>query len=166
MKRWSLAVVLALAVVTAVAAGGCTPPTAATTTGGSTSLSGAATIGALTSGTWASLAYDPVPGNVALPIYSCGNFGWTIITLSKVRASGAFTAECGGGILLTGNATVALSGTDASWGAAGTTTGPGIFCTFDLAGTAVMETGGVRITYTGKYCTNTIQGQELLEKKK
>ena len=162
MKRWPVAalIVVALAMLPA----GCTPPTAATSTA-STALSGAATIGAMSTGTWASLAFDPVPGEVVLPVYSCGNFSWTIITLSMVRGSGAFTGECGGGIYLNGNATVVLSGTDATWGASGTTTGPGVFCTFDLAGTAVMETGGVRITYTGKYCTNTIQGQELLEKK-
>lgn len=163
MKRWPVAALMT--VVMAIAAGGCTPPNSSTSPS-STTKSGAATIGALSTGTWASLAYDPIPGNVTLPIYACGNFAWTIITASSVRASGAFTAECGGGIYLNGNATVTLSGTDAHWGAAGTTTGPGLFCTFDIAGSAAMETGGVRITYTGKYCTVTIQGQELLEKKK
>lgn len=137
-----------------------TTPTAPTATTG-----GAQTIGSLSSGTWASLAADPLAGTVNLIPGSCGNFKWSVTSLTLVSATGTFSADCGGGLSLAGNASASLSGTTANWGAAGNVSGAGLTCSFIVAGTAAAEAGGVRITYNATVCGTVITGSELLKKR-
>lgn len=169
MKNWTWAVVVMLAVgllTSGCAASSVATPTSPSPTGGSTSI-GAQTIGSLsTGGTWASLAADPLPGSLTLNPGTCGNFKWSVTSLTLVAAAGTFSATCGGGLSLAGNATASLDGSGgAVWGANGNVTGTGVSCSFVVTGTAALETTGVRVNYNATVCGVTITGSELLKKR-
>jgi len=162
MKKWTLA---ALVVAAALLAAGCQATSSTTGTSPTSTNIGAATISSLSSGTWASLSSEPLPDTLVFAPASCGNFKWGITTLTLVSATGTFSANCGGGQVLSGNASVTLNGLTAVWGGNGTVTGNGAPCTFSVAGTAVQETGGVRVTYDATVCGTRITGSELLKKR-
>jgi len=168
MKNWTLAVVLTLA--GGLLTSGCATSSVATPTSpsptGTTSM-GAQTIGSLSpGGTWASLAADPLPGSLNLNPGTCGNFKWSVTSLTLVAAAGTFSATCGGGLSLAGNATASLDGSGgAVWGANGNVTGTGVSCSFVVKGTAALETTGVRVNYNATVCGATISGSELLKKR-
>ena len=164
MKNWGWAILFMFAV--GVLASGCTAVSTTTPTSPSATTSGALTIGSLSTGTWASLATDPLFGTISLNPGSCGNFKWSVTSLTLVSATGTFSADCGGGLSLAGNATASLSGTTANWGASGNVTGgPVSPCSFVVAGTAAVEAGGVRVTYNATICGTVITGSELLSKR-
>jgi len=148
-----------------VLASGCaaSSPTSPSTTN-STLTSAALTIGSLSTGTWGSLAADPLPGGILLNPGSCGNFKWSVTSLTLVNAAGTFSADCGGGLSLAGNATASLNGSSAVWGATGDVTGS-TTCKFVVTGTAALENGGVRVTYNATVCGVSITGSELLKKR-
>lgn len=145
------------------AASSTSTPTSPSATNG-TLTNGALTIGSLSAGTWGSLAADPLPSSINLNPGSCGNFKWSVTSLTLVSAAGTFSADCGGGLSLAGNATASLDGTGAVWGASGNVTGS-MTCTFVVAGTAALENGGVRVTYNATVCGTAITGSELLKKR-
>jgi hypothetical protein len=165
MKNWAGAVlfVLALGVMgSGCAASSATSPTSPSATAAKTS--GSLTIGSLSTGTWASTDADPLPGSFNLNPGSCGNFKWSVTSLTTISAAGTFSADCGGGLSLAGNATASLNGSSAVWGAAGNVTGTAA-CSFVVNGTAALETGGVRVTYNATVCGVSITGSELLKKR-
>jgi len=165
MRNWTGAVlfVLALGVLgSGCSASSATSPTSPSATAAQTS--GSQTIGSLSTGTWASTAGDPLPGSLNLNPGSCGNFKWSVTSLTQVSAAGTFSADCGGGLSLAGSATASLSGTGAVWGAAGNVTGS-TTCSFVVNGTAALENGGVRVTYNATVCGVSITGSELLKKR-
>jgi hypothetical protein len=147
-------------------------PTAPSATS-STQTAGAVAIGALSTGTWAA---DALPGGIILSPGTCGNFKWSVTTVTvgsatftmtltmQVGASGTFSADCGGGLSLAGNATASLNGANAVWTAAGNVTGSAT-CQFVVNGTATQENGGVRVTYNATVCGVTTTGSELLNKR-
>ncbi|MEI6666771.1 MAG: hypothetical protein WCP29_01345 [Acidobacteriota bacterium] len=156
---------LVLTLTVGVAASGCAAASNSLTPTSPTGTNvGAQTIGSLSAGTWAS--FDPLSGtgSVVLNPGSCGNFKWAVTSLTLVNATGTFSADCGGGLALAGNATASLAGTVATWGAAGDVTGPGAACKFVVTGTAALEAGGVRVTYNATVCNALITGSELLKK--
>jgi len=165
MRNWTGAVLFAMAA--GVLASGCsassaTSPTSPSATAAQTS--GSLTIGSLSTGTWASTAGDPLPGTLNLNPGSCGNFKWSVTSLTLVSAAGTFSADCGGGLSLAGNATASLNGSSAVWGATGDVTGS-TTCKFVVTGTAALENGGVRVTYNATVCGVSITGSELLKKR-
>jgi len=162
MKNW--AATLAFVAILGVLGTGCavSPASPSATSGAQTNAS--LTIGSLSSGTWGSLAADPLPGTINLNPGSCGNFKWSVASLTPIIAAGTFSADCGGGLSLAGSATASLNGTSAAWGASGNVTGS-MTCTFTVAGTAALESAGVRVTYNGTVCGTTITGSELLKKR-
>jgi len=156
--------------VVGVMAVGCSASSTATPTSPSptsgTSSSATQTIGSLsTGGTWASMAADPLPGTLNLNPGTCGNFKWALTSMTAVGAAGTFSANCGGGLSLAGNATATLNVTNVAWGATGGVTGSGVSCSFVVNGTAALETTGVRVNYTATVCGVTITGSELLKKR-
>src|SRR5437868_7031958 len=90
-------------------------------------------------GTWASSNALP-----ALPSPStCGNFQYQITSQTASTIAGAFTATCGGGLAVSGQASGQLNGTAVSFTASGTASGPGIpNCAFTLAGNGAIEDNG------------------------
>jgi len=173
MTRWTSAGVCVL--VVAMAASGCarfsaSSPTSPSSTGGASGTTGGsggtATMTSLSaSGTWTSAAAGSTGGLATIDPGTCGNFTWAITQWSLTSAAGTFAAQCGGGLSLAGNATATLaSASSVNWGASGTVTGLASPCTFDVTGTAALESGGVRVTYTAKVCGVTISGSELLKK--
>ncbi|MCX6538246.1 MAG: hypothetical protein NT151_04830 [Acidobacteria bacterium] len=165
MKKWAGAVLFVLAI--GVLASGCADSSTSTPTSpsaiNSTLASGALTIGSLSAGTWTSFSVDPL-GGVILNPGTCGNFKWSVTSLTLVSATGTFAADCGGGLSLAGNATASLNGTSAVWSAAGDVAGS-LTCQFVVTGTAALENGGVRVTYNATVCGISITGSELLTKR-
>jgi hypothetical protein len=165
MKNWTRVLLFALSI--GMLASACAPAASSSAVTSPTATSNAAaTIGTLTTGTWASLAADPAPGTVLMTPGSCGNFKWNVITATLVSATGTFSADCGGGLTLAGSATGTLNGTTANWGASGSVAGTPYLCNFIAAGTAALEAGGVRITYNATVCGTVITGSELISKRK
>jgi hypothetical protein len=165
MKNWAgtvLFVVAAGVLGSGCAASSATSPTSPSAPAAQTS--GSLTIGSLSAGTWGSFAADPAPGSFNLNPGSCGNFKWSVTSLTAVSAAGTFSADCGGGLSLAGSATASLSGTSAVWSANGNVTGS-TTCSFGVNGTAALENGGVRVTYNATVCGVTITGSELLKKR-
>ena len=164
MRNWTGVVlfVLALGVLgSGCSASSATSPTSPTATTAQTS--GSQTIGAISTGTWASSAGDALPGGLNLNPGTCGNFKWSVTSLTLVSAAGTFSADCGGGLSLAGNATASLNGSSAVWSAAGDVTGSRT-CKFVVNGTAALEGSGVRVTYNATVCDVSITGSELLKK--
>lgn len=162
MKNWTWAVAL---VAVGLLTSGCAA-SSVTTPASPTGTSGSQTLGALSAGTWASMAADPLPGGLNLNPGTCGNFKWSVTSLTAVSAAGTFSADCGGGLSLAGNATASLDGSGgAVWGANGNVTGTGVSCSFVVTGTAALETTGVRVNYKATVCGVTITGSELLKKR-
>lgn len=170
MKRTPF--VLAALAATAVVAGGCgfessstsvLAPTAASAGKGSaagtnSSNSNAAGAPSLL-GVWTSNSLPT--GN------SCGNFQYEIASQTASAISGSFSAECGGGIALTGTVTGQIDGTTVTLTATGTGTMPNAPpCAFTLSGTGTIEDNGyaLRIPFSGTTCVGPVTGIEVLRR--
>jgi hypothetical protein len=100
---------------------------------------------------------------------SCGNFQHHIATQTAGAIAGTFSAECGGGITLTGNATGQISDTTVALTATGTATMPNAPpCPFTLSGTGTIEDNGyaLRIPFSGTTCLGPVTGTEVLRRPK
>ncbi|MCX6549879.1 MAG: hypothetical protein NTY02_02530 [Acidobacteria bacterium] len=117
----------------------------------------------LTSGSWSSATAASAS---SFSPSTCGNFEWSIASLTTTSASGTFKAVCGGGMVLQGNAEGVLNGLTATITANGTATSTGVSCPFTLNATAVPQsTTAVKVTYTGTVCGVAVSGSEVLTKK-
>ena len=95
---------------------------------------------------------------------SCTDFRWTISQQTTTMVSGAFSAECGGSITVSGTAAGTLSGSTIILQATGTATSQGLNCPFSLSGTGYIEGDAIRVPYTGQTCLGPIQGEETLRR--
>lgn len=151
----------------AVAAGGCafersssvTAPTAPTVPGntGGTPAPGSPSM----LGMW-------VSNEVQLPsASSCGHFQYQITSQTSNSISGTFTAQCGNGLNVSGNASGQLNGTSVPLSISGTASMNGVpSCAFSLSGTGSLENDGntLRIPFSGTTCFGPVQGTEVLHK--
>jgi hypothetical protein len=98
---------------------------------------------------------------------SCGNFQYEIATQTPASIAGTFSAVCGGGITLNGNATGEISGTSVALTATGTATMPNApACPFTLSGTGTIEDNGytLRIPFSGTTCLGPVSGTEVMRR--
>ena len=160
MKR--LLVTFAIVAV-AVAATACistqqTTPAAPTST---TSSSSTDVSKVLTTGTWASASTAPT-----FSPSTCGNFQWTIASMTATSATGTFKAVCGGGLTLDGNGPATLNGASATLLSTGTAPAPGLSCPFTLTATGVpTSTTAISLTYAGTVCGVPMSGTEIINRK-
>ena len=113
-------------------------------------------LGALT-GLWAS---SPSAASAS----SCTDFRWSVDQQSPTLVAGAFSAQCGGSIAVSGTAAGTLSGSTIVLQATGTATSQGFDCPFSLNGTGYIEGDSIRMPYTGQTCLGPIQGEETLRR--
>src|SRR5205823_2388898 len=74
---------------------------------------------------------------------TCGNFQYQITSQTASTIAGTFTAICGGGLAVSGQASGQLNGTAVSLTASGTASRPGIpSCAFTLTGNGAIEDNG------------------------
>src|ERR1043165_7714655 len=109
-----------------------------------------------------------VSNEVQLPsASSCGHFQYQITSQTASSISGTFTAQCGGGLNISGNASGQVNGNAVPLSLSGTATLPGIpACAFSLSGTGSIEDNGntLRIPYSGTTCLGPVHGTEVLHK--
>ena len=116
-------------------------------------------------GTW-STAAAPV---AALNPSTCGNLQWAVSSQTPTQITGTFSAQCAGGISLSGTASgqiadlrqipVTIEGTGSM---------PGYpSCAFSIHGTGtVLENGtALQVVYEGDTCLGPVRGTETLRKK-
>ena len=100
---------------------------------------------------------------------SCGNFQWTVTSQTSTSLSGTFSADCGGGVTISGTAAGDLtSATTVNINASGAATLPGIpSCAFFLSGVGTVQSNAtaLEVPYTGTTCLGPIHGTETLHKK-
>ena len=113
-------------------------------------------------GTWASQS-------VAIPSpSSCGNFQWTVTSQTATSLAGNFSAECPGGVSISGTASGQLvNATTIPITASGSVSLAGVqACNFSLSGTGAVEDGAntLRVPYTGSTCLGPVQGTEVLHR--
>jgi hypothetical protein len=112
-------------------------------------------------GTW-------VSNEVQLPSpTSCGRFQYAVATQTATSISGTFSAECGGGLKVSGNASGELNGNTVNLHITGTASMNGIpSCNFDVSGIGTIEDNGntLRIPYSGTTCLGPVRGTEVLRK--
>lgn len=114
-------------------------------------------------GTWASSTALPTLPSAS----SCGNFQFQITTQTASNISGTFTAVCGDGLTIAGNASGQISGTAVAITATGTASMPGNSnCPFSLNGTGTIEDNGytLRVPFTGTTCLGPVSGTEVLRR--
>jgi hypothetical protein len=116
-------------------------------------------------GTWATAA-APV---AALNPSTCGNLQWAVSSQTSSQITGTFSAQCAGGISLTGTASGQVGNLQSvPITIDGTGSMPGYpSCSFSILGTGiVMENGtALQVTYSGTTCVGPIRGTETLRKK-
>jgi hypothetical protein len=134
------------------------PSSTSTSTPASTQVSSVLTAGSWSSSSMAS-ASSFNPG-------SCGNFQWSITTMTATSATGTFKAVCGGGLTLQGSAEGVMNGLSANITVSGTGSSPTIpSCTFAISAVAIPQTlDTVKLTYSGNVCGMTTSGTEILKK--
>src|SRR5262245_37045137 len=112
-------------------------------------------------GTW-------VSNEVQLPsASSCGHFQYQITSQTANSISGTFSAQCGGGLNISGNASGQLNGTSVPLSISGVASLSAIpRCAFSLSGTGSIEDNGntLRIPYTGTTCLGPVHGTEVLHR--
>src|SRR5262249_30839522 len=101
---------------------------------------------------------------------SCGNFQWNVTSQTATALAGTFSATCGGGIAITGEASGQLvNSTTVPITVKGTAVWlPGIStCDFALTGTGTVQDSGttLSIPYSGTSCLGPVHGTEVLHKK-
>jgi len=156
--------------IVSVAAVGCafernttiTAPTPTNNGGGGTPAPGAPAPGAPSLvGTW-------VSNEVQLPsASSCGHFQYQITSQTSNSISGTFTAQCGNGLNVSGNASGQLNGNSVPLTVSGNASMNGIpNCTFTLTGTGTLENNNntLRIPFAGTTCFGPVQGTEVLHR--
>lgn len=110
-------------------------------------------------GTW-STSGQSVTGS------SCTNVQWRVTAQSTNALSGEFSADCVGGISISGTASGQLSGDTLPYQITGTGSAPGVAgCAFSLSGTARLEGDAIRIPYSGITCLGPIRGEEVLRRR-
>jgi hypothetical protein len=107
----------------------------------------------------------------ALPVLpspsTCGNFQYQVSSQTATSIAGTFTGVCGGGLVVSGNATGQLNGTSVPFTVTATATMPGIpSCAVSLNGTGSVEDNGrtLRLPYSGTTCLGPVSGTEVLRK--
>jgi hypothetical protein len=109
-----------------------------------------------------------VSNEVQLPsASSCGHFQYQITSQTATSISGTFTAQCGGGLNISGNASGQVSGTSVPLSISGVASMTGIpSCAFSLSGTGTIEDNGntLRIPYSGTTCLGPVHGTEVLHR--
>jgi hypothetical protein len=116
-------------------------------------------------GTWATAA-APV---AALNPSACGNLQWAITNQSSTEISGTFSAQCSGGISLSGTGSGQISNLQnipITILGSGTLPGTGS-CDFSIQGTGTVEDNGnaLQVVYNGTTCLGPVRGTETLRKK-
>jgi len=128
---------------------------------GPTNVPGGSSSGPLV-GTWAS------PSQLELPSPStCKNFQWQISSQSDTAIAGSFTAECGGGVAVSANASGTLiNPTTANININGTAIVGGLGCQFNLSGVGNITDNfnAITIPYSGTTCWGPVSGNETLRK--
>ena len=119
-------------------------------------LSPSGTPGAL-SGLWTS-----TPGTSSST--NCTDIKWSATHQSETMMSGAFSAQCGGSIAVSGTAAGTLSGSTIVLQATGAAVSQGVTCAFSLNGTGDIAADVIRIPYTGQTCLGPLQGEETLRR--
>ena len=113
-------------------------------------------------GLWESNALPVLPSPT-----TCGNFKYQISTQTATSIAGTFTAVCGGGLTITGNASGQLNGSAVPFTVTATASGPGIpNCPIALSGTGAVEDNNrtLRLPYSGTTCLGPVSGTEVLRK--
>jgi hypothetical protein len=109
-----------------------------------------------------------VSNEVQLPsASSCGHFQYQITSQTATSISGTFTAQCGGGLNISGNASGQMNGTSVPLSISGVASMSGIpSCAFSLSGTGSIEDNGntLRIPYSGTTCLGPVHGTEVLHR--
>jgi hypothetical protein len=98
---------------------------------------------------------------------TCRNFQWQISSQSDTAIVGSFSAECGGGVAITANASgTLLNPTTAQINIKGTAIVDGLGCQFDLSGVGTIfdNNGAITIPYTGTTCWGAVSGNETLRR--
>jgi hypothetical protein len=98
---------------------------------------------------------------------SCGDFHYQISSQTASSISGTFTAVCGGGLSVSGNASGQLVGNSVPFTVTGNASMPGIpSCAISLSGTGSLEDSGrtLRLPYSGTTCLGPVSGTEVLRK--
>src|SRR4029077_1772907 len=133
-------------------------PAASAATPGATAGSTAAPL----VGLWESNALPVLPSPT-----TCGNFKYQIATQTSTSIAGTFTAVCGGGLSISGNASGQLVGSAVPFTVTATASGPGIpNCPISLSGTGAVEDNNrtLRLPYSGTTCLGPVSGTEVLRK--
>lgn len=109
-----------------------------------------------------------VSNEVQLPSpSSCGHFQYQITSQTASSIAGTFTAQCGGGLNISGNASGTMNGNNVALSISGTASLSGIpSCAFSLSGTGTIEDNGntLRIPFSGTTCLGPVQGTEVLHR--
>jgi hypothetical protein len=116
-------------------------------------------------GTWATAAAP----TEALNPSTCGNLQWAVSSQSSSQIAGTFSANCAGGITLSGTARGQLGDlTNIPVTIEGTGSGPNLpSCSFSVSGTGSIQENGnaLQIVYSGTTCQGPVRGTETLRKK-
>jgi len=149
------ALVAAFALSTACTYGHSSSPLSPTTPGGSNSPTPM-------TGLWATqTASLPSPS-------SCGNLMWSISNQTSTTISGTFTADCPGGVSVSGNASgqfidsqhVPITVTGTATGVSGIAS-----CPFTInANGVIQDSNTLQVTYTGTTCVGPLQGTQTLRR--
>jgi hypothetical protein len=104
--------------------------------------------------------------NATSLLTSCTNFRWNVTQQSASSVSGTFTATCFTTLQVSGTAQGTLSGATLNWSATALATGSGISgdCTIALSGSAAMANNEITIPYSGTTCLGPVSGTEVLKK--
>lgn len=166
--RFQILVSLATA---ALAAGACgfqhstsvTGPTPTTSNSSATPAPGASGGSSSPSliGTWSSNSTPTLPSP-----NSCGDFSYQIASQTGSSIAGTFTALCGNGVTISGNASGQVNGNAVQLTATGTATLSGVPCAFTLNGNGTIEDNGYTLVvpFTGTTCFGPVSGTEVLRK--
>src|SRR4051812_27209787 len=117
-------------------------------------------------GTWV-VQGAPAPAAtsaVTVPDFSsCSNFTWSITTQTATEASGRFSAECTGGVVVQGTITGKLGGATIPIVVTGNLLRGSDACSFSLNGEGTpLDSVTFNITYAGTTCLGPLQGTNRL----
>jgi hypothetical protein len=100
----------------------------------------------------------------SLPDFSqCSNLSWAVDSQTAAQASGHFSADCGGGLTLTGTITAQLGGATIPLAIQGQLIQGSNNCAFSLTGTGTqVDASTIHITYSGSTCLGPLSGANNL----
>jgi len=112
-------------------------------------------------GTWVSA---PLPPNSRQTV--CGNIRFQITSQTTTTVSGPISAECGGGLQVSGNGLGQLNGNSLTLTATGNGTMPGVStCAIALGGNGTFENNNtLRLNYSANTCVGPTSGSGVLQK--